>query len=117
MTEQRMQTRNEQIANEIFHQIGGHRFTIMTGAKDFFAIENGLRFKIGRNASKANRVEITLNAMDLYDMRFYRLTGGNLNKNYEWVPVKETEVKTYNDIFFDQLQDLFTETTGLYTHF
>lgn len=30
---------------------------------------------------------------------------------------KVETVKEYNDIYFDQFQDLFTETTGMYTHF
>ena len=113
---------NKEIATTILRQLGGHRFIAMTGAKDFLAIDNGLMFKVGRNASKANRVEITLNGLDLYDIRFFRLTGGNFKVNHnkktcEWVPVKETEVKQYNDMYCDQLQEIFTEVTGLYTHF
>ena len=111
-------TRNEEIANTIYQQIGGRRFTMMTGAKNYLAIDNGLRFQIGRNASKANRVEIKLNGNDLYDVRFYRTTGGNLNmKTFEFTPVKTTEVKLFEDIFFDQLEEIFTMVTGLYTHF
>ena len=108
---------NREIAITILNQLGGRRFAVMTGAKDFLAVKNGLQFKIGRNISKANRVEIKLNGLDLYDVRFYRQTGGNLNKNYEWVPVKETEVKTFNDCYCDMLEDIFTSVTGLYTRF
>ena len=56
------------IAKTILEQLGGGRFIAFTGAKDFLTIDNGLRFRIGRNASKANRVEIRLNGSDLYDM-------------------------------------------------
>ena len=113
---------NTQIANTILAQLGGRRFTVMTGAKNFIAIDNGLRFKLGKNASKANMVEIKLNGLDLYDMRFYRYTPAKLVVNHnkgtaDWHDEKIADVKTYNDIYCDQLQELFTETTGLYTHF
>ena len=115
-------TRNHEIATTILQQLGGNRFVAMTGAKDFLAIKNGLQFKIGRNASKANRVEIKLNGSDLYDMQFiayrpYSVKVDHKRCEVREIPEKRTTVREYNDIFFDQLQELFTETTGLYTHF
>lgn len=114
--------KNMEIANTIMQQLGGRRFVLFTGAKNMLAIDNGLRFTIGKNISKANRVEITLNGLDLYDMRFYKYSPAHMKVNHkamtaEWVEEKVVEVRKFADIFCDQLQELFTETTGLYTHF
>ena len=113
-------TRNDQIANTIFQQLGGGRFAAMTGAKNFMTIDNGLRFKIGRNASKANTVEIKLNSLDLYDMTFTKFIPGKLKIDHKaqtatFTEDKLTTVREYHDIYCDQLEELFTETTGLYT--
>ena len=113
---------NMQIAETILQQLGGRRFIAFTGAKNFTTIENGLRFTIGRNASKANRVEIKLNGADLYDYEFIKYSPAHLKVDHrkgtaEWVDSKSASVRKYNDVFFDQLQELFTETTDLYTHF
>lgn len=108
------------IAENIRMQLGGNRFTVMTGAKDFLATGNGLRFSIPRNKSKANRVEILLNGLDLYDIRFYRLAGPRTVVNHKKgtvvfkPPVNET-VREFHDIYCDQLEELFTEVTGMYT--
>ena len=69
------------VAMTILDQLGGHKFVVMTGAKELVDCGMGLRFKIGRNASKANMVTINLNGLDLYDIGFYkyqpdRLRGG-----------------------------------------
>lgn len=112
-------TRNAEIASTILQQLGGGRFVVMTGSKDMIAIDNGLRMSLAKNGSKANRLEITLTPWDTYKMRFYRYTSARYSTRggqFKIYPEKITEVKEYNDIYFDQLQELFTETTGLYTH-
>lgn len=109
---------NKEIADTILQQLGGGRFVVMTGSRDFIAIDNGLRMGLARNASKANRLEITLNGADLYDMKFYRYTPWRFSTRggkFTEYPEKITTVKEYKNIFFDQLEELFTETTGLYT--
>ena len=63
-------TENQQIASIILQQLGGRRFVAMTGAKCLVAIDNGLRFRIGRNGSKANMVNIVLRGDDTYTMTF-----------------------------------------------
>ena len=114
--------RNMEIAVTILNQLGGKRFVAFTGAKEITAIKNGLQFKIGRNASKANRVEIKLNGWDLYDVRFSKYIPGKLVVDHkkgtaEWRETKDETVKTFEDCYCDQLEELFTEVTGLYTHF
>ena len=113
---------NKEIAITILQQLGGNRFVAFTGAKEFTTIKNGLQFKIGRNSSKANRVEITLNGADLYDMKFIKYRPFSVKVDHRKGEVKTIEqkielVKEWNDVYFDQLEELFTETTGLYTKF
>ena len=111
-------TRNQEIANTILEQLGGRRFIVMTGAKDFVAIDNGLRFTIGRNASKANRVAIKLNSLDLYDIEFFYYRPWRFNaRTMKEVPEKRETIKTFDGAYCDMLQPIFTETTGMYTHF
>lgn len=100
----------------ILEQLGGRRFIVMTGSKDFIGDKDTLRMSLARNSSGANRLEITLNGMDLYDMRFYRRAGGKFNpKTYEFTPIKEKDIKVYHDVWCDQLEELFREVTGLET--
>ena len=65
------------IARTILEQIGGKRFAVMTGSRDFVDMGNGLRMSLARNKTSANRL----------------------------------------DIFFDMLEEVFTQVTGLCTHF
>lgn len=114
-------TRAQEIASTIQEQLGGRRFIAMTGAKDFLATGSGLRFRIPKNHSKANRVEITLNGKDLYDMRFSRYVAGGLVIDHKRQTVHERKavdetVREYHDVYCDMLQELFTDTTWMYTH-
>ena len=123
------------IATTILSQLGGHHFVVMTGAKRMVAIENGLRFNIGSNGSKANMVKVILNADDTYTMQFWK-QGRDVNpyvlmQKYFEKGMTEDQIKAkvqeatkkaepkilkeYEGIYFDQLQSLFTEYTKLYT--
>lgn len=105
------------IATTILDQLGGNRFLAMTGANHLVDDGNTLRMTLPKNASKANRLYITLDADDTYTMHFFRFTPGRLNrKTYEWTGDKTQEVKTVSGVYFDMLQDIFTDTTGMYTH-
>ena len=86
-------------------QLVGNKFAVMTGAKNFIDTGDGLSMKIGRNKTSSNYLKITLNMMDLYDVRFSRvsLKGG------------ERSVTEYNNIFNDQLVEVFEKHTGMYT--
>ena len=104
------------VANTIFEQLGGKKFVAMTGAKRIVAVEDGIQMRLAKNASKANHLEITLNALDLYDMKFTRFTDSRLDKKTcEWVPAKNEEIAVYGDLYFDQLQTIFTAVTGMRT--
>lgn len=97
------------IAKTIISQLGGRKFTVATGSKDFIALEDGIRFSLGRNKTSANRCEIKLNGKDLYDVRFYRQTMSK--KTFE---IKCKDHKVYNDIYCDMLQEIFEGFTGMY---
>ena len=95
---------NLTVAKTILEQLGGKKFCAMTGAKNLVGDENSLSMRIGRNSSNSNYLKITLNSMDLYDMKFYRL----------W-KFEEKSVTEYNNIYNDMLTDTFTAHTGMYT--
>ena len=108
-----------ELAQTILQQMGGNKFLVMTGCKDLVWDEKNstLRMSIPRNGSKANRLWVTYNwGSDSYTMRFFRYTAPRLNsKTYEWSKEKITEVAEFKEIYFDQLQELFTEVTKMYT--
>lgn len=105
------------VADIILEQLGGNRFAVMTGASNFLSDGNKLCMTLPRNMSKANRLHITLTPDDLYTMRFFRYTPGRLNrKTWKFTEDKVTEIKTVNGIYCDQLQEIFTQVTGMYTH-
>lgn len=110
------------ISMTILHQLGGQHFLVMTGSKNLvYGTDNSnrdfLRMTLVRNASRANRLTVYYNAgMDLYHMVFERITPPRWNaKQYKYSDPKQETVKAYDDVYFDQLQELFTQTTGLLT--
>ena len=132
-------TRNQEIAQTILTQLGGHKFAVMTGAKNFVAIDNGIRFSIGKNGSRANLVKVVLDWDDTYTMSFIRQ--GKLANEYSILikyankglskeeyneqvkkaierAKKNAEPKVlqeYSGLYFDQLQEIFTQYTKMYT--
>lgn len=107
---------NTMVAETILNQLGGNRFVAMTGAKKFFTNGNDMCCTIGRNASKANRLQIILDADDTYTMKFIKFTGERLNrKTLTYTPAKVETIKEINGVYCDQLEELFTDVTGMYT--
>lgn len=104
-----MSNSNTQIAETILNQLGGNRFTTMTGTKNLVAVDNGLRMKLARNSTGANYLTITLNALDLYDMKFESVRVSN--KTFE---IKTKTKAKSNDNYCDMLVSQFEELTGLY---
>jgi hypothetical protein len=94
--------KNMGVATTILNQLGGGRFVAMTGAKNFGIMsgERGIAFTIPTHKG-IRGVRIYLNSMDTYDIHF-------LNRNFE-------VVKKCEGIYNDQLQEIFTRETGLYT--
>jgi hypothetical protein len=106
---------NQQIAATILQQLGDNEFRVMTGAKNFVAIESGLQFDLPKYPGlKINRVVITLNDRDTYDVQF-----GRISKKKD--AVYGVTMPTYealfflNDVYADSLRKTFTSMTGLDT--
>ena len=132
-------TRNQEIAKIILQQLGGRQFAMMTGAKQFVAIDNGVRFRIGKNKTRANLVKIVLRGDDTYNMEFWHigqevnpytilmryadkgLSPDEFNKQVKAATeraekaAEPVKLKAYEGIYCDQLQEFFTEYTELYT--
>lgn len=109
------------VADVIYQQLGGGKFVAMTGAKDFVALKDGLRFKIGRNASRANMVVIKLNGLDLYDVEFIKHTPYNFKiskdgKSFKEIQESSEVIARLENYYADMLQEGFTKVTGMYTH-
>lgn len=93
-------------------QIGGKRFAIMTGSRNFMDLGDGVRMNLARNKTSANRLAITLDkGTDTYRMQFYRMT---VSKHFE---VKTKDIAVYEGVYCDILEEIFTSVTGLYTRF
>lgn len=94
-------------AEIILSQLGGSgRLGIMIGATSFFSADEGrtLQFSF-KGCREANKVTITLNSLDTYDIKFYKF---NARKpNFE-------PVKTFDGIYTDMIMDVFEQFTGLY---
>lgn len=98
------------VAKTILAQLGGHRFQVMTGAKQFVAVERGLMFALPSKLTKLgiNKVRIELDASDTYTMT-------TLKVNTREGDV--IEVQQESGIFCDKLEWMFEDMTGVYTRF
>lgn len=92
-----------QVAETILRQLGGNEFVAMTGAYSLSAGPNALGFRLPRCKNGIGGVYIELTPLDLYKVRFVASKGINVYTHSE-----------YDMISCDQLQELFTEETGLY---
>ena len=93
------------VATTILNQLGGNKFRVMTGAKNFMDHGNALSMRIGRNSSNSNYLKITLNDSDLYDVRFSKVTKMG----------EEKSVREFNNVYNDMLVEIFESHTGMYT--
>ncbi len=89
----------------VIEQLGANKFKAMTGAKNFTYGPNGLTFNIGQNSKRINCVRIKIDQWDQYTVEFLRVS----KKGIKTVSISE-------NVYCDQLQELFTDQTGMYTH-
>lgn len=97
------------IAETILKQLGGNRFMVMTGVI-VAQRENGLLLTLRRNKSSANRMKITLNDKDLYDIHLIRVNSKYINLDDACKVLKVSE-----NVPVENLRRVFTDMTGLYT--
>jgi len=93
-------------ATQILAQLGGNKFLAMTGAHTLIDCGNALSMKLRTNKSKANYLKITLTAMDTYIVEFKKV-------NYSKCTCDD--VKVLDFVYNDQLKNIFTSVTGMYT--
>ena len=107
-----MSTKEErlEVANTILQQLGGNRFIVMTGAKQFVAIEQGLMFMLPARLAKLgiNKVRVELDASDTYTMTTLKV---NARRN------TAIEVQRETLTHCDRLEATFEGMTGVYTRF
>lgn len=92
-----------QIAQTIYEQIGGNKCMAMVGGHTLAYDTKAFMFRF-KMCKQCNHCTITLNDKDLYDVKFIKIWG--------------TKIKQYTnfaDVYFDQLEDVFTQVTGLNT--
>lgn len=111
MTQNNVYTKQEaqQIANTIWRQLGSQRFSLMTGCQPIvYGEKDGkvyLLMSVGRNCHAINRFEVAYNeGKDLYEVRFIRKRG-----------LEAKVVAQYEDVYCDQLTELFETHTGMTT--
>jgi len=105
---------SKEVAETILQQLGGRRFIMMTGAHHFsyYVNENGntvLKFKIEESKSLINTVLIEYNPLDLYNMHFLQVS---VKQDFTFF---SKTVLSHSNVYCDQLEELFTDATGLYT--
>lgn len=128
-------THEEAVAKTILAQLGGARFLLCTGSKNLRCGKNAdgnpfLRFSLCNlkeylpNATvRPNLCTITLNeAMDWYEMKFeyFREAATRFDsKTFTCKTTEEKRVATYecNEVYCDQLQEIFEQQTGLILDF
>lgn len=99
---------NAEIAQIIYSQMGGGRLAVMTGAKNFVAIENGLQFDLPKTRGYVrdgiNKIQIILDASDTYTMRALKM------KQFDY-----DEINHESFLYADMIRRCFERMTGLYT--
>ena len=104
------------VQKTILNQLGGYKFLAMTGANCFLNDNEYLTVTLPGNKSGANYLTIGINGKDLYHVEFLRFTMTTINYRTGKIRNgKKTVIAVFDDIFCNQLQELFTQTTGLYT--
>lgn len=108
----------------IAEQLGGNRFLAMTGSKFLYhgQDDNGyvyLVVKLARNQSRSQYLKIQYNSMDLYDLEFFRIKRTQ-NPEYKAIGIKiyneeHIILKTFEGVYGEDLQEIFTDVTGMYT--
>jgi len=95
---------NQTQALTIIEQLGGNKFKVMTGAKNFTFGSSGLTFKIGSNCHRINAVRIQLEPTDVYTVEFLRASKKDVKV-----------VSKHEDVYCSELRELFEKCTGMLT--
>lgn len=110
----------KQIANTILTQMGGAgKLKLMTGAKNFIALESGVSFEFP-NRKGPNYMKVTLEPDDTYTVEFgrkRRITDAMATMDPE-KPVSMDDfykkLSEQKDVYWEDLKEIFERETGLY---
>jgi hypothetical protein len=98
--------KDPQIAQIIGQQLGGlGRLKMFVGGHTFVDHGNGLSFKF-KGSKVANYMKVTLTPLDTYNVEIGKIWGQ-----------KYTVKKELEGVYFDQLVNIFEDTTKLYLSF
>jgi len=91
-----------EIAKIIIEQLGGIHFRMLTGATRFLCGDTWLMFSLPSDLTNngIDAVKVTLTPADVYTVE---------------VLVRGVVIETIEDVYCDQIRDLFEKVTGLYT--
>ena len=109
----------KEIMLSLDQQLGGHKFVVMTGSEFTGYMENESGnmeqiIKLSRNKSGADKLIVTYEeGKDVYSMRFIKSSKFN-KRTFSFSETEE--IYFTSDIYSEQLQEVFTQVTGLYTH-
>lgn len=94
------------VANTILAQLGGKKFAAMTGVKKAFGTLSSVSFLLPKAVKNGiNHVKIELSPADDYDLEFSRTTRHDFKV-----------IAKVKGVYAEDLQEVFTEYTGLATH-
>jgi hypothetical protein len=96
-----------QVAATLAQQIGRPAF-VMIGARDILGREDGLSFRVGRNAKSVTHLRITLDPSDTYTVEALRI------RRVQGVLTPKV-VETRELVYADSLHQTIEALTGLYT--
>ena len=123
MSDEYQTEHNKQIASIIAQQLGGiNRLIAFIGAKQFVCghEERGSFLQFGWNASTRNgadKIKIILNASDTYTVEFWKTPRTMKELKTATDDFNQFRVFLIDNIYHDQLMDLFEDHTGLYLTF
>jgi hypothetical protein len=107
----------------ILEQLGGRRFLAMTGSHSLVGHEGSneypeptLQMIIGTHEAGWHKLRITLQSNDLYKVEFWKKTGLEMLLAQEANTLDPNDTREFTDVYFDQLQEIFTKVTGMYTY-
>jgi len=92
------------VAQTIYQQIGGNKFALVTGCKNFTHDTNSLAMKLPKNNSGATHLLIELTGSDMYNMIFLKIKGVSIKTH-----------KKIESVYSTQLNTVFEKETELYT--
>ena len=103
---------DKQIAITILSQIGNGALYLIGAKKPTMAIiDNGVSFKIGKNSKGVNQINIKLNSLDTYDIKYLWTWF-----NHSDLELKSKIVSEDKGVYSDKLRQSIEKNTGLYTN-